>query len=55
MKEIWLFLLKLLVFCVSYFFMLDYIVNCKLHTHIGSAVTLGMVIIITFLYIIFSK
>ena len=55
MKEIWLFLLKLLVFGVSYFFMLDYIVNCKLHTHIGSAVTLGMVIIITFLYIIFSK
>ena len=50
-----MFLLKLLVFCVSYFFMLDYIVNCKLHTHIGSAVTLGMVIIITFLYIIFSK
>jgi len=55
MKELWEFLLKLLVFCVSYYFMLDYIVNCKLHTHIGSIITVALIILITFVYIIFSK
>ena len=55
MIDIWQFILKLIMFCVAYYFTLDYIVTCNVRTHIGSIIIIASVILITFLYILFSK
>ena len=55
MIDIWQFILKLVMFCVAYYFTLDYIINCRVRTHIGTIIIIASVLLITFLYILFSK
>lgn len=49
------FTLKLFLFGVTYYFILDYIVVCGVPTKLSASITLGMMIIITTLYILFSE
>ena len=49
------FILKLIVFCVSYYFMLDYIVNCHIHTNVCSIIIFISIVITTFLYLLLTK
>jgi hypothetical protein len=55
MEHVWSFILKLILFCITYFFMLDYLYKCKVSTNVGSIITLLCITIITILYISFLK
>ena len=55
MKHIWEFILKLILFGITYYFMLEYIINCKVHTPTGSIITIATIMSITFGYVIFMK
>jgi hypothetical protein len=49
------FILKLLVFAVSYYFMIDYVVNCHINTSICSMIILSVILLLTLLYFISKK
>jgi hypothetical protein len=49
------FVLKLIVFCVSYYFMLEYIVNCHISTGICSIIIFITIVVTTFVYLFSSK
>lgn len=49
------FVLKLLVFCVSYYFMLEYMVNCHINTGTCTIIIFLAIVITTFIYLFSSK
>ena len=49
------FVLKLIVFCVSYYFMLEYIVNCHISTGICSIIIFIAIVVTTLVYLFSSK
>jgi hypothetical protein len=49
------FTVKLILFAITYYFILDYIVICGVPTKFSASITIGVLITITVLYILFSK
>ena len=55
MEHILMFILKLILFSITYYFMLDYISTCRVATNIGAMLTISIVILITFSYILLKN
>ena len=49
------FIMKLVVFAVSYYFMLDYIVNCHISTGTCGIIILSVIIVLTMIYVFIHK
>jgi hypothetical protein len=47
------FFLKMVIFTITFYFMLEYVESCDVKTHIGMAVVLSIVTITSILFLVF--